>query len=133
MANGMYYDRDGNEISTAEWAEMVEGDHKRMEEWTDGDLPEEEEPWTNKRVGNTNVGELLVSTVWMGLNHAFGAGPPLIFETMVFGLDDGDELMFRYSTLEEAEAGHLRVVNRLVALEKLGIPVTDLHDWHGDA
>lgn len=25
-----------------------------------------------------------VSTVWLGLNHQFGDGPPLIFETMVF-------------------------------------------------
>jgi len=124
MASNMYYDRDGNAISMRTWSEMTQADHVRMRAWESGDLDEREEPWTNKRVGDTNVGELRVSTVWLGLNHAFGPGPPLIFETMVFGLDDGEELMFRYSTLEEAEAGHLRVVNRLVALEKLGIPVT---------
>ncbi|WP_166903861.1 hypothetical protein [Mycobacterium sp. DL440] len=30
--------------------------------------------------------EVVVSTVWLGLNHSFtDDGPPIIFETMVFG------------------------------------------------
>ena len=46
-----------------------------------------------------------ISTVWLGLNHQFGNGPPLIFETMVFGGKyDGEQE--RYSTLEEAQNGH---------------------------
>jgi hypothetical protein len=55
----------------------------------------------------------LVSTVWLGLNHRFRAGPPLIFETMVF-LDDGlgmaDDYQERYTTEAEAVLGHQRAV-----------------------
>jgi hypothetical protein len=40
---------------------------------------------TNRIVGQTRTlyGEKL-STVWLGLDHSFGTGPPLIFETMLF-------------------------------------------------
>lgn len=43
-------------------------------------------------VGNTRTlyGERL-STVWLGLDHSFGFGPPLIFETMLFAPDMRDE------------------------------------------
>src|SRR3990167_5954569 len=53
-----------------------------------------------------------VSTVFLGLDHQWGDGPPLIFETMVFGgpLDQETE---RYSTWEEAEAGHAQMVERV--------------------
>ena len=47
-----------------------------------------------------------VSTVWLGLDHNYGEGEPLIFETMVFASknDRGDLDMNRYSTKEEALA-----------------------------
>lgn len=49
-----------------------------------------------------NVG---VSTVFLGLNHQYGDGPPLLFETMIFGglLDQYQE---RCSTWEEADKMH---------------------------
>lgn len=55
-----------------------------------------------------------VSTVFMGLDHRFfGDGPALLFETMVFGGNfDGEQL--RYSTWDEAEAGHKRMVARVM-------------------
>ena len=56
-----------------------------------------------------------VSTVWLGLDHNYGSkGPPLIFETMVFPPDGAYmELdMDRYSTLEEAQAGHNEMVKK---------------------
>jgi hypothetical protein len=55
-----------------------------------------------------------VSTVFLGLDHGFGSGPPMIFETMVFGgpLDQEQE---RYSTWDEAEAGHQAMVGRVRA------------------
>lgn len=53
-----------------------------------------------------------VSTVFLGLDHSFGGGPPQIFETLVFeGDHDGD--MDRYSTWEEAEAGHAAMVEKV--------------------
>lgn len=61
-----------------------------------------------------------VSTVFLGLDHRhFGNGPPLLFETMVFNDYGDDGTQERYSTWEEAEAGHARIVaeqrQRLVA------------------
>ena len=51
-----------------------------------------------------------VSTVWMGLDHNWMGGQPMIFETMVFSKDGGG-YMERYSTESEARAGHKRIVN----------------------
>ena len=47
-----------------------------------------------------------VSTVWLGLDHSFGGGKPLIYETMVFRGSSGDIDMKRYSTRKEAVEGH---------------------------
>lgn len=63
-------------------------------------------------VGRTEVGKVVVSTVWLGLNHQFGDGPPLIFETMVFG-GAFDQEQERYSTMAEAVAGHDQWVARV--------------------
>lgn len=54
----------------------------------------------------------VVSTVFLGLNHQFGDGPPLVFETMIFPKEGNwqDEYMDRYTTWEEAEAGHEKAV-----------------------
>ena len=48
-----------------------------------------------------------MSTVFLGLDHSFGfsGGPPLLFETMIFG-GEHDEYCDRYSTWAEAEVGH---------------------------
>jgi len=64
------------------------------------------------RVAADEVGDVRVSTVFLGLDHALDGGPPHIFETMVFGgtLDGEQE---RYSTWEQAEAGHARWVKRV--------------------
>ena len=66
----------------------------------------------NRRVDNTELtvnGEgVRVSTVFLGIDHSFGdGGPPLLFETMIFG-GDHDEYCERHSTWEEAEAGHAK-------------------------
>jgi hypothetical protein len=52
-----------------------------------------------------------ISTVFLGLDHNFGQGPPLLFESMVFGGEDDGE-MVRYSTWEEAETGHKLLVEK---------------------
>lgn len=51
-----------------------------------------------------------VSTIWLGLDHAFGYGPPLIFETMIFpnGKSEDELYQDRYSTLAQAREGHWR-------------------------
>lgn len=65
----------------------------------------------DRRVALDNIEGNEVSTVFLGLdmNHS-GIGAPHLFETMVFleGPDYG--IMDRYSTWEEAEEGHKRIV-----------------------
>ena len=46
-----------------------------------------------------------VSTVFLSMDHSLGKGSPILFETMIFG-GQYDDYQWRYSTYEEAEAGH---------------------------
>jgi hypothetical protein len=52
----------------------------------------------------------VVSTVFLGVDHAFGDGPPLVFETMVFPVDSDQEICERCATWEQAEAQHEQVL-----------------------
>lgn len=53
-----------------------------------------------------------VSTVFLGIDHNFrSSGPPVLFETMIFGPDEGG--CWRYATWAEAAAGHAAVVAAL--------------------
>lgn len=56
------------------------------------------------------VGDTLVSTVFLGVDHAHAGGPPVLFETMVFSGDSLENAMWRYRTYDEAEAGHAAVL-----------------------
>ena len=78
-----------------------------------------------KRVALDGVGNYNVSTVWLGLDHQYGEGPPLIFETMVFPDDSFvDSFCERYSTETEALDGHERIVANLRAgLTPSGEPI----------
>jgi hypothetical protein len=73
----------------------------------------------DRRVARDEIGPYVVSTVFLGLDHSFGGeGPPVLYETMVFGRDpymNRDFLerdMARYHTREEALAGHQQMVDR---------------------
>ena len=57
-----------------------------------------------RRVALTTQGNVTVSTVFLGIDLTFG-GPPLIFETMIFG-GEREGYQKRYSTWLEAEEGH---------------------------
>jgi hypothetical protein len=67
----------------------------------------------NRGVGYTEItSEIRVSTVFLGFDHRFwGKGPPILFETLIFGgpLDgEGD----RYSSHDDAETGHAMFVKK---------------------
>lgn len=65
------------------------------------------------RIGLDHVREAWVSTVWLGIDLGYwGWGPPIIFETMIFG-GEHDSWCERYATKEAALAGHERVVAAL--------------------
>jgi len=70
-------------------------------------------------VAKSNIGDYLISTVFLGLDHQWHAhGPPLLFETMVFGkaakfsseigarTDLLNERQERCTTWEQAEEMH---------------------------
>ncbi len=67
---------------------------------------------TDRRVASDQIGGVIVSTVFLGLDHSFVGGAPVLFETMVFsGPLDGETN--RYCTWEEAEIGHAAMVRRV--------------------
>lgn len=73
------------------------------------------EDFTHRRITQTTLPNgMWVSTVFLGFDHSFGEGPPILFETMVFkspqDLDEQD--MDRYASYTEAEAGHVAMVAR---------------------
>ncbi len=88
------FDRQGRPISLMEWCKLFEDREYAivgcLEEDRDGE-------------------HLLISTVWLGLNHNWGPGKPLIFETMIFG-GPYNEWQMRWSTEEDALKGHEAVV-----------------------
>ncbi len=64
----------------------------------------------DRRVEQTKRGRILVSTVFLGLDHNFAStGEPVLFETMIFG-GRQDNYQMRWHTWEEAEAGHKTTV-----------------------
>lgn len=66
---------------------------------------------SHRQVAKTDLGDIRVSTVFLGLDHSFDDGPSLLFETMIFGdLFDQDEYLERSSTWEAAEAQHAKAV-----------------------
>lgn len=55
-------------------------------------------------------GDVFVSTVFLGIDHNFGVGPPLLFETMIFGGGLTGEHQERCSTWVQAEEQHAKAV-----------------------
>lgn len=70
-------------------------------------------------------GAVEISTVFIGLDHQWGDGPPLIFETMIFGGSENYS-MDRYSTWDEAEAGHARMLKIAKAATERSSVVAEL-------
>ena len=72
----------------------------------------------DRKLKETTIGSFRISTDFLGLDHGFGEGPPLLWETVVF--DKGafknsplDGEMERYSTRAEAIQGHELMCERV--------------------
>ena len=65
-----------------------------------------------RQVAESKTNDVWVSTVFLGFDHNWGDGPPLLFETMVFG-GKLDQEQKRYSTWDEAVRGHAAIVERV--------------------
>jgi len=85
-----FYDQEGRPMEIMEWGRARQ------------DL-------ANIIVARDERDEIMVSTVWIGIDHGWGQGPPIIFETMIFG-GKHDQYQERYATRDEALAGHARAV-----------------------
>lgn len=95
----MYYDKKGEPLTRDAFVvlrQTAETDYWRVA--------------LTENVGPMNV---RVSTVWLGIDHNFGIGAPLIFETMVFHPRDSSELECRrWATEHDARIGHEECVKR---------------------
>jgi hypothetical protein len=63
----------------------------------------------DRHIASDEVNGARVSTVFLGLDHSFGQGDPLLFETMIFG-GPHDQYQDRCSTWEQAEVMHAKAV-----------------------
>lgn len=102
----LFYNKKGERLESLEWAKIFEDrDYKKIN-------------YTELPNG------FRVSTVWIGVDHNYGDGDPLIFETMVFPPDEGTMKSWRdldcerYSTEEEALAGHEAMCAKWLAKER---------------
>ena len=64
----------------------------------------------NRQVARTEIDGVSVSTVFLGLDHQWGEGRPILFETMIFG-GKHNEYQRRCSTWHDAEVMHKEAVN----------------------
>ena len=90
-----YQDKEGKPLELLEWAKLLEDKKYQV-------------------IKQGVVGTHWVSTVWLGLEHGFREGEPLIFETMVFAdKGKGDSVdEERYCTVKEAVQGHEGMVKK---------------------
>jgi hypothetical protein len=95
------YDRNGVRINLDEYEELISKPDYKM-------------------VDSNMIKGVWISTVWLGINHNYGEGAPVIFETLIFGgKHDGE--MERYCTEAEALEGHQEAVQRVVTSESAAI------------
>lgn len=133
MDRPLHFDKYGRPLSLQEWAALLEDRDYRRVGYTE--LP------PTALVPEASF----LSTTWLGLDHAFGPGPPILFETMRFLVATrtstnpvtGERFAFhpevefpcphdeterteqvRYATEEQARLGHARIV-RLIREHEL--------------
>lgn len=99
MTEPMYYGLDGQPCSEEEGLTLIGSQMLR-------------------RVALTNVGEWMISTVFLVIDHSHGMGErPVLWETMSFDPAGEPVDCWRYSSREEAQRGH----NAMVAEVRAGI------------
>ena len=93
-----YFDKEGQPLNMWQWSALLgDPDYKLLQQdvFVFGNEP------------------VKVSTVWLGLNHNWtGSGPPLIFETMIFG-GTHHLMCWRTSTEQDALEAHREAVTLL--------------------
>ena len=67
---------------------------------------------TDPSIARDTIGDVEISTVFLGIDHQFGIGPPVLWETMIFG-GIQDQYQYRYTSRAAALAGHAAAVARV--------------------
>ena len=62
-----------------------------------------------RQIADDTIGQVQISTVFLGLYHSFSKGEPVLFETVIFG-GEHDEYQERYTNRVAALAGHDQAV-----------------------
>jgi len=70
----------------------------------------EKDNMNQKILKQDHFDDVMVSTVFLGLDHGFGSKGPVLWETMIFG-GQHDQYMERYDSYEKACIGHQRAVD----------------------
>jgi hypothetical protein len=73
------------------WAKWFQGTERHVARWHSAD------------------GKVTVSTVFLGLDHNFEGGEPVLWETLISG-GEHDEFMDRYTSYEDALNGHEQAI-----------------------
>lgn len=89
----------------------VETDMTGYYEWY-RTLPEETRTGIGFTVALTERDGVTVSTVFLGMDHAYHGPPPVLWETMIFGGERDMECQ-RYSSQSSAVAGHARTCKEI--------------------
>jgi hypothetical protein len=58
-----------------------------------------------------NGDDVRVSTVFLGVDHAWNSSIPILWETMIFGGENDQAYQERYSSYEDALEGHQNAIN----------------------
>lgn len=99
----MYYDMDGLPIEGS--------DLEKIEIWSN--------LLKNNNIAKTSIGNLIVSTVYLGIGHSILVykppieHKPLIFESAIIDKYDDTRVVTRYSSITDALLGHTNIVNRI--------------------
>lgn len=95
-----YFDMEGNPITLEKWVELFNDDFARR-------IGSDEETvmTINWKWFAYKSEQVFVSTVFTGINMNYHDGPPLTFETMIFG-GKHDQYQERYATAAQAIEGH---------------------------
>ncbi len=107
------------------WIETPEGGVRPSSMQEIARLNAENPTWrrvADDREGEPDSDEVIVSTVFMYIDHSFRDDPnaaPVLYETMVFGGKD-DQYQQRYCTREQALIGHAETCRRVLGREPKG-------------
>ncbi len=77
----------------------------------------------DREIARDAIGNVTVSTVFLGLDHSFSGEPPVLFETIIIGGTHGG-YMKRYANRVAALAGH----DQAMVLVRDSGDFTSLHD-----